>query len=114
MFHLYTKNHLLLLAPYHYIKYDDYINTIKKLKNALCVDGLLYISVLSTSDPLSKYNNTLIKHFFTKEEIINYCNDMELVKVDDSLYKDETRNLNEPHWGIIESLFAKRKEDTHE
>lgn len=98
----------------HYINYDDYINTIKKLKNALCVDGLLYISVLSTSDPLSKYNNTLIKHFFTKEEIINYCNDMELVKVDDSLYKDETRNLNEPHWGIIESLFAKRKEDTHE
>ena len=72
----------------------------------------LYISVLSTNDALYKDNATsLVKHFFSLDEILVLFYDMQIISISDSLHKDCSRHLNTQYWGIIECILKKGGEE---
>ena len=92
----------------HYLNEDSLIYVIDKIKKSLIEGGYIYISVLSTNDALYKNsNNTLIKHFFTKKEMLTHFNDMKVIEVTESMSYDEHRNLKEPFWGTLKFVFRK-------
>ena len=104
-----TYNLIICSMSLHYLSIKDIVNTISKIKKALKKGGTLYIKVLSTEDALyDNSNNTLIRHFFSKEELITYFYDMKIVEIREIQALDKVRNLLKPYWGIIECIVEKQ------
>ncbi|MFD3157245.1 class I SAM-dependent methyltransferase [Haloimpatiens sp. FM7330] len=108
----------------NFFKKSDIEIIIKKIKDGLKEDGIIYLSVFSTLDP--QYNllktskkqiedNTFYiderdtyKHFFTKEELNKYFSDFELICCCEGVEYDHSHG--EPHYhGGIEFMARKRK-----
>lgn len=101
-------NFIICSMILHYLDKEELKHTIKKIKQALNDNGYLYISVLSINDALYKDNSTsLVKHFFSFDEIVMLFDDMQIIEISDNLYKDYTRHLNTQYWGIIECVLKK-------
>lgn len=97
----------------HYLDLSDFIQVVSDLKSSLVEGGFFYIGVLSQNDTLSNFNykDTLIKHFFTKEEIQYYFKDLTLIEINDSISYDGSRGITNSYWGTISAIF--RKEDSY-
>ncbi len=92
----------------HYLEEENFENVINKIKKALIKGGYLYISVLSKEDALNKTErNSLIKQFFSKEDIISYFNDMQIVELNENIHIDTIRKLDFPFWGVLTCVFKK-------
>ena len=65
----YSYTLIICSMSLHYLDLSDFIQVVSNLKSSLVEGGYLYIGVLSQNDALYNYNDTHIKHFFTKEEI---------------------------------------------
>lgn len=97
----------------HYLELSDFKQVVSNLKTSLVEGGYLYIGVLSQNDALYNYDNKLIGHFFTKEEILYYFRDLELIEITDSISYDNSRRLTNSYWGTINAIYKKRKEENH-
>lgn len=92
----------------HYLDLSDFIQVVSNLKSALVEGGYLYISVLSQNDTLYNNNDTLIKHFFTKDEIQQYFKDFTLIEINDSMSYDNSREITNSYWGTISAIYKKK------
>ena len=101
----------------------DINELIEKIKLGIREVGVIYFSVFSTLEPTYKFlkenkrefeKNTfycdeknVYTHFFTKEELLNYFSDFELISCCEGLEFDNEKD--NPHYhGIIEFLVRKK------
>lgn len=90
-----------------YLSSSDIVRTIKKLKSSLIKNGVLYLKVLSTEDSLYKSDTNIVKHFFTRDEILSLVEDMRIVELTQMVSEDSIRNLDTNMWGTIECISVK-------
>ena len=94
----------------HFISKEDFLKIIKKIKENLKEDGLIYISVFSKEDPSSKLNkdfkeNTCIS-YFSKEEILDIFSDFTTILISDEYSLDLVHG--NPHYhGMIKYVGKK-------
>ena len=94
----------------HFIPKEDFLKIIKKIKENLKEDGLIYISVFSKEDPSSKLNkdfkeNTCIS-YFSKEEILDIFSDFTTILISDEYSLDLVHG--NPHYhGMIKYVGKK-------
>ena len=96
----------------HFMPKEDFLKIIKKIKENLKEDGLIYISVFSKEDPSSKLNkdfkeNTCIS-YFSKEEILDIFSDFTTILISDEYSLD--LGHGKPHYhGMIKYVGKKQK-----
>lgn len=94
----------------HFMPKEDFLKIIKKIKENLKEDGLIYISVFSKEDPSSKLNkdfkeNTCIS-YFSKEEILDIFSDFTTILISDEYSLDLVHG--NPHYhGMIKYVGKK-------
>lgn len=94
----------------HFMPKEDFLKIIKKIKENLKEDGLIYISVFSKEDPSSKLNkhfkeNTCIS-YFSKEEILDIFSDFTTILISDEYSLD--LGHGKPHYhGMIKYIGKK-------
>ena len=94
----------------HFMPKEDFLKIIKKIKENLKEDGLIYLSVFSKEDPSSKLNkdfkeNTCIS-YFSKEEILDIFSDFTTILISDEYSLDLVHG--NPHYhGMIKYVGKK-------
>lgn len=94
----------------HFIPKEDFLKIIKKIKENLKDDGLIYISVFSKEDPSLKLNkdfkeNTCIS-YFSKDEILDTFSDFTTILISDEYSLD--LGHGKPHYhGMIKYVGKK-------
>lgn len=91
----------------HYLSSNDIVRTINNIKKSLNKNGYIYMKFLSTEDSLYEYNSKIIKHFFTKNEVLSLFGDMNIIELTQTIAEDNIRNLDAHRWGIIECIALK-------
>ncbi len=104
----YSYTLIICSMSLHYLDLSDFIQVVSNLKSSLVEGGYLYIGVLSQNDALYNYNDTHIKHFFTKEEIQYYFRDLTLIEINDSISYDNSREITNSYWGTINAIYKKK------
>ena len=94
----------------HFMPKEDFLKIIKKIKENLKEDGLIYISVFSKEDPSSKLNkdfkeNTCIS-YFSKEEILDIFSDFTTILISDE-YSLDLGHGNLHYHGMIKYVGKK-------
>jgi 2-polyprenyl-3-methyl-5-hydroxy-6-metoxy-1,4-benzoquinol methylase len=93
----------------HYLDKTEVKYVITKIKNGLQKNGCVYLSVLSESDYINTVkDNTAIKSAFSREEIISYFNEFEIIEAGNILTKEPKRKNTDGYFDVI-SFFAKRR-----
>jgi 2-polyprenyl-3-methyl-5-hydroxy-6-metoxy-1,4-benzoquinol methylase len=107
----------------NFFRKADINELIEKIKLGIRDGGIIYLSAFSTLDPTYKFlkenqrefeENTFYSdqrnsytYFFTKEELLNYFSDFELISCCEGLEYDNEQN--NPHYhGIIEFLVRRK------
>lgn len=100
---------------------DEIDNIIEKIKKGLKSNGVVYFSVFSTKDDfyisniekLTKEKNTLYfehndtyRHYYTKEEVVEYFKELELLTLKNAMVLDIDERGNHYH-DIIEYIGRK-------
>ena len=96
----------------HFIPKEDFLKIIKKIKENLKDDGLIYISVFSKEDPNLKLNKDFKKNtcinYFSKDEILDTFSDFTTILISDEYSLDFGHG--KPHYhGIIKYVGKKQK-----
>lgn len=94
----------------HFMPKEDFLKIIKKIKENLKEDGLIYLSVFSKEDPNSKLNkdfkeNTCIS-YFSKEEILDIFSDFTTILISDE-YSLDLGHGNPHYHGMIKYVGKK-------
>lgn len=114
---------ILSIASLDFLKFSEIQKIMPKIKKSLKKDGVFYLIVFSTKDPLFKdykekklrmvEENTFylprlnsFRHFFDKKELLNSLKDSNIIKIEEKKIKDA--HGGEPHFHQIISVIARK------
>ena len=95
----------------HYIEYNELVDIATKIQNGLKPNGYLFVSVLSTKDPLNyveSSENPYVKTFFSCERIKKLFNKLQIIEVSETYTFEPLRKHPADYFGLILYMGKKK------